>query len=106
MKKALLFTILCTFLVVGTSFSQKLKSDNWEVAIDKWAEKQTGMFGDSQKSYEALITIKKGKTKMKSHKIFYAPKKGQLVLTVKDLGNKPCILPMSFSTHLHFHYFP
>ena len=93
MKKS--FTVLIAlFFVTIMSFGQKLKSGNWEVAIEKWAKSEKGMFGETLTIYEGVVSIKRGKTKLKSHLFQYTESNGKLV--VKDLKKKVIIPQLTY----------
>ena len=89
MKTKISLTIISILIFSSLTFSQKLKADGWEVAIEKYEKKEIGMFGDLKMSHVGVISIKRGKTNRKSHRFSFTEKEGKLdQLTISDLSKK------------------
>jgi hypothetical protein len=80
---------LLLMLTTAKTFGQQLKSEEWEVNMDKWEEQQMDFFGKTQIIYVGILKVKNGKKKYGEYRFYFPEMDGKLRhLTIRDMNDK------------------
>ena len=87
--KKIFFGVLLFMLTSLSAFGQTLKSDGWEISIDKFEVQQVDFFGKKQTIYVGTLKVKKGKKKYVNYRFYLPEMDGKLShLTIRDESDK------------------
>lgn len=87
--KTILLGILLALLTSSMTFGQKLKTEDWEISIDKWETQTMDFFGKTQTIYLGVLKIKEGKKKYGEYRFYFPEMNGKLShLTIRDMSDK------------------
>src|SRR5690554_16282 len=86
--KTILLGILLALLTSSMTFGQKLKTEDWEISIDKWETQTIDFFGKTQTIYLGVLKIKEGKKKYGEYRFYFPEMDGKLShLTIRDMSD-------------------
>lgn len=86
-----LFFIGALLLILATAntFGQQLKSEEWEIKMDKWEVQQIDFFGKTQIIYVGILKVKNAEKKYEEYRFYFPEMDGKLShLTIRDMDDK------------------